>query len=377
MKTEFRILFVMAAATLLLGGCGRQQKKGVGGFAMPPMPVEASKVAVQTVADQFSTIGTIESLDAITVVSEIDGLVRALPFSEGGYIRKGETIALLDDSQWAAEVARAQALYDQSKATYDRTKTIVHENAASIQDLDDASAALKVAEANLALAQARFAKTRIVAPFSGIIGARRVAVGSYLRPGDPITVLANIDEMRVTFYAPERYIEFLRHNAEVHLITTALPDLEFKGTVAVIEPLIDPGTRSARIVARVANPQRKLRPGMSANIHAVLSERQQALTIPSEAVFGSGDQSFVFVINPDSSVNRRPLKLGTQLADAVEVIDGLQPGMMVVRAGHQKLFDGGKVVPIMPMAEGTPRPGGMGERDAQNAANTGRAYASK
>jgi multidrug efflux system membrane fusion protein len=85
---------------------------------------------------------------------------------------------------------------------------------------------------------------------------------------------------------------------------------------------------------------------MSANLSAVLNERPNALTVPSEAVFANGNQSFVFVVKPDSSVSAVPIKLGLQLADVVEVVDGLKNGMQVVRAGHQKLFEGAKVMPI-------------------------------
>jgi multidrug efflux pump subunit AcrA (membrane-fusion protein) len=92
---------------------------------------------------------------------------------------------------------------------------------------------------------------------------------------------------------------------------------------------------------------------MSANISAVLSERLNALTIPNEAVFGSGNQSFVFVVKADSTVNRIAVTLGTRSADIVEVLGGLKPGMVVVRAGHQKLFDGGKVFPIASQPEQT------------------------
>lgn len=318
---------------------------------MPPMPVEVSPVTVQTVSDKFEGVGTIEALEAITVVSEIDGAVKALPFEEGGFIRRGVVIAQLDDAQLAAELARAEALRAQSKATFDRVKSVVSQGAGAPQDLDDAAAALKVADANLDVAKARFAKTRIVAPFDGIIGARQVSVGTFLRTGQQITELANIDELRVTFSAPERFVARLRQGAEVNISTTAFAGLSQEGKIIVIEPMIDQMTRSARVVARVKNPGRKFRPGMSANVSAILSERPNALTIPNEAVFGSGNQLFVFIVKADSTVARVPLTLGTRTSDVVEVVDGLQAGMTVVRAGHQKLFDGGKVMPMPSPAE--------------------------
>jgi membrane fusion protein, multidrug efflux system len=326
-------------------GCGGGGKDH-SNFSMPPMPVEVSKVVVQTVSDKFEALGTIEAIEAITVVAEIDATIKHLPFKEGGFVRRRELIAQLDDAQLAAEVARAEALRAQSKSTFERVKRVVDQGAGAPQDLDDAAAGLKVADANLALAQARFAKTRITAPFDGMIGSRRVSVGTFLRSGQIITELANIDEIRVTFSAPERFLERLRQGARVTVSSPAFPGRQLDGRIAVVEPTIDPITRSARIVARVQNIGRTFRPGMSANVSAVLSERPAALTIPNEAVFGSGSQSFVFVVKPDSTVSRVPLALGTRFADIVEVLDGLQPGMVVVRAGHQKLFEGGKVAPI-------------------------------
>ena len=85
---------------------------------------------------------------------------------------------------------------------------------------------------------------------------------------------------------------------------------------------------------------------MSANITAILSERPDALTIPNEAVFVNGDQSFVYVVNKDSTVSKAALTLGTRLADVVEVLQGLKSGTTIVRTGHQKLYDGARVQPI-------------------------------
>ena len=337
----------------LLSGCGGQ-KAGASGFSMPPMPAEVSPVTVQTVADKFEAVGTIEAIESITVVSEIDATVKALPFKEGTFIRQGELIAQLDDSQLAAEVARAKALRDQSKASFDRVKSIVDQGAGAPQDLDDAAAVLKVAEANLDLAKARHAKTRIVAPFDGTIGARRVSIGTFLRAGEAIADLANIDEIRVTFSAPERFLSRLNQGAAVTVSTTAFSGSDLNGTIIVVEPLVDPGTRSARVTAHLRNTGRKFRPGMSANVSAVLSERANAITIPNEAVFGSENQTFVFVVKPDSTVARVPLELGTRLPDVVEVLSGLEPGMTVVRAGHQKLFDGGKIMPMSAQANASP-----------------------
>lgn len=333
-------------AVLMLAaiGCGEQQASG--GFQMPPTPVETVRVVPQHVADRFEAVGSVEAGESVTMVSEIDGVVTAIPFKEGDEIAKGALIVRLDDAQLAAEVTRAEAVLAQRKSSYARIKEVVDQGAGAPQDLDDAAAVLKVAEADLALAKARFGKTRITAPFDGMIGARQVSPGAFLRPGVPIAELAQVHTLRVFFSVPERYLSKLQKGSEVSVYTTAYPGYALTGRIDVVEPVLDTQTRSARVMARLENPGGKFRPGMSANVSAVLSHRENALVVPNEAIFVNGADSYVFVVKEDQSVVRQILTLGTRLADVVEVVGGLAPQSVVVKAGHQKLYDGAKVMPV-------------------------------
>jgi membrane fusion protein (multidrug efflux system) len=339
-------LFIIGLITLSLfaGGCSQQQAQG--GFSMPPKPVETASVKQSTVTDPFEAVGTIEAINAITVVSEIDATVMSLPFREGEAIAEGGLIAQLDDAQLRAEEARAKAILEQRKISYERIKKIADEGLSAPQELDDAAAALKVAEADVALIQARLKKTRVVAPFAGILGARQISPGAFLRAGNPITELAQVQQLKVAFSAPERFYSNVRRGAEVKVSTPAFPGEQLSGRVDVIEPVVDESTRRVKVIARIDNPANKFRPGMSANVTVVLSERQNALVIPNEAVFVEGAQSLVYVVKPDSMVTRTPITLGTRSREVVEVVNGLAAGAVVVRAGHQKLFEGAKVMPI-------------------------------
>ena len=349
MKNSNKILtigYALGTMTIfLLAGCSKPEAAD-GRYARPAMPVETAQVRVQTMTDRFEAVGPIEADQAVTVVSEIDGTVISLPFKEGERIKTGQLIAKLEDAQLAAEVARTEALRDQSKVNYERIKTVVDQNAGTAQDLDNAAASLKVAEANLTLARARFKKTRIVAPFDGKIGVRQVSVGAFLRAGQAITEMANLDNMRASFSVPESYISRLKRGAEVSVSTPAHPDQLVKGKIFAIEPLVDPDTRNGQITARVPNPGELFLPGMSATISATLGERPGAITIPNEAVFANGSQSFVYIVKADSTVQQVPVTLGTQRSDVVEVINGLAQGTTVVRAGHQKLYPGARVMPL-------------------------------
>ncbi len=354
-RAAARALAALVAVTLAAGGCKGGAK---GGFSMPPMPVETAVVVPQNVSDRFDAVGTIEAGEAITVVSEIDASVESLPFREGQPIARGALIAQLDDETASAELKRAEALRDQTQVTFDRVKALYDQKAAAPQDLDDAEAARKVAEANVQLARERVRKTRITAPFAGLVGAKRVSPGAYLRSGDAITELASLREIKVVFSSPERYLGMLQRGRQVTVSTTAYPNYELHGRIDVVSPVLDPATRAATIIARVVNPGGKFRPGMSASVSVLLSERTQALAVPSEAVFSEGGQSFVYVVKADSTVERTALTLGTRQADVVEVVQGISSGARIVTAGHQKLFPGAKVIPTEagapPAAAGAP-----------------------
>jgi membrane fusion protein (multidrug efflux system) len=323
---------------------------------MPPMPVETAEASRSGVTDEFTAVGSIEAGEMITVTSEIDGVVETLPFTEGSPLQRGAVLARLDDRELGATLARYEALMVQNRQNFERAQRLSEQGAISQSALELAEATLKVAEADVDLAKARIEKSRITAPFRGLVGARRVSPGAYVRAGDPITDLSQVDEIKVTFNAPERYLGQLARGAEVSVTAPAFPGTTLTGRIDVIEPILDPTTRNARIIARVQNPDMLFRPGMSANVAVVLSERPEALTIPSQAVFVEGDQAFVFVVNPDSSVARSPVSLGTRTASAVEVLDGLGPGSKIVTAGHQKLFPGAKVIPLPPGGGPPPAP---------------------
>ena len=348
-RVSAKSLGCIAAWVVCIAGCSKQQQAH---FAPPPMPVETAAVVQGPVADRFEAVGSIEAGDAIEVVAEIDAIVESLPFHEGAAVAAGDLLAQLDDATSAAELARAEALRDQMRVTHERVQSIVEQKAGTPQDLDDALAALKVAEANLAVAKARHEKTRILAPFAGVVGSRRVSPGAFLRVGDAITDLSRLDEIRVIFWAPERYVPILIPGVHVSVSTTAYPDYALEGEIDVVEPALDANLRSVRIIARVANPGHKFRSGMSADVKAVLAQRQMALTVPSEAVFVEGDQALVYVLKADSTVARAPVVLGTRLSDVVEVLSGLEPGQQVVCAGHQKLFEGARAMPIAAVTAG-------------------------
>ena len=348
---------IVAAFGALAASCSRGGAAGQRGFQMPPVPVEVTDVQPQTMRSQFRALGSIDADESVDVVSELNATVKRLPFQEGSPITAGTLIAQLDDREAQAEASRAAAQHAQAKSNADRAQKLSEQSLLSQSQLDDAKTALQVAEANDEFQKSRLDKTRIRAPFSGVAGSRRVSPGAYLKPGDVITQIARLDPMKVRFSAPERFMDDLRRGGKVEVMVPAFPDQRFQGQITVVDPIVDPATRTVQLVARVGNRAGMLRPGMSGNVAVTLAERPNALVVPDEAVFAEGAQSFVFKVNPDSTVSRVPISLGIRDSSRVEVLTGLEPGARVVRTGHQKLYDGAHVLPITAEMMGGGGPG--------------------
>jgi RND family efflux transporter MFP subunit len=177
-----------------------------------------------------------------------------------------------------------------------------------------------------------------------------------------------MDQLEVHFTMPERYLALLRRGSEVAVATLAYPGESVRGRVDVVDPVVNPQTRSLRVIAKVPNTGGRLRAGMSADVRLTLSSRDSALTVPAEAVFAEGTDFLVYKVGADGSVERTPITLGTRLADVVEVTAGLVAGDVVVRAGQQKLYPGAKVMPAgADPPPGSPEPGAAAAAPADSA----------
>jgi len=372
--------FATLLASFTLSSCAPKQAGG--GFKMPPVPVEVSEARAQTVRDQFRAVGTIESDEDVQIVSELDGTLRSMPFAEGQPVRKGDLIAQIDDRELKPEAERTEAQRELAEANYTRSQKLADQQAISQSELDDSKSAFRVADAAATVAKVRLEKSRIRAPFDGVVGRRLTTVGSWVRAGDPIAHVARLSTLRVAFSAPERMLSELRPGRAVDVRTPAWPGRVFEGHLSVVDPNVDPVTRTVHLIAQVPNPGALLRPGLSADVSVTLSERPGSITIPEEAVFAEGSANFVYVVKPDSSVTKVALQLGSRDSARVEVTHGLTAGQTVVRTGYQKIFEGAHVLPVSDaaalgamMGGGGPGGGGAGAKaagaDSATAAATG------
>ncbi len=293
-------------------------------------------------AKSITAVGSLRSDESITVRPETAGRVAVIGFQEGQRVPKGATLVRLDPAINQAEVQQAQANLTLARAKYERASELQTKGFISGQARDEAENNLKVAEASLALANARLAKTEIKAPFSGVIGLRSVSVGDYVKEGADMVNLESIDALKVDFRVPEVYLRQVSVGQTLEVSLDALPGKTYEGKVFAINPLVDAAGRAIVIRAQVKNTDTALRPGMFARVRLITQAVDEALVLPEQALVPQGEEQFVFRV-VDGKANRVKVVTGQRRDGMVEIVSGLAAGDLVVNAGQLKLRDGSPV----------------------------------
>ena len=336
-------VLVLGLVSLVIG-CkkGRNPAAGgaPGGTAVQVVAVEARR---EPVVETLSLVGTLLANEVVEVKSEIEGTVKTIHFDEGQRVEKGQSLVQLDDSVLAPTVAEAEANFKLSQITFDRNKELFGNKLISQQEYDQSQAAFFAARATLERRKSELAHTKIVASFAGIVGGRQVSPGQVIGKNTTITWVVDLDRLKAEFNVPERFLSQLKIGQNVELAVAAFPGRKFVGEVYFIAPQVDPATRTALVRAYVANKELQLKPGMFANLDLALRVRENAITIPEPALMPIGDRVTVLVIDKEQTAQLRAVKVGMRTAGQAEILEGLQPGELVVVEGTQKARPGGKV----------------------------------
>lgn len=326
---------------------------GTPGESRGAIGVEAARAEQVSISETVSAVGTLRANESVVIKPEIPGRIERIHFDGGAQVRKGALLVSLDASVAAAEAEQIRAELGLAQANHQRTADLARQRFVSDRALDEAAANLKVLEARLKLAQARLAKSRLVAPFAGMLGLRNVSVGDFVSDGDALVTLEDVSRMKVDLRLPERYFGQLRPGQRLQAAFDAYPGRKFEATLEAIDVKVDADGRSLVVRGRMPNDEGLLRSGMFAKVTLELAQRDDAILIPEEAVFPAGDEQFVYLID-DGKATRARVRTGVRRDGKVQILEGVRGGDLVVTAGQQKLARDGSEVRIVvpPPAQG-------------------------
>ncbi|MFM0153307.1 efflux RND transporter periplasmic adaptor subunit [Paraburkholderia sediminicola] len=328
--------------------------KFMAGNAAPPATVSAVVAGYQSWQPQLAAVGSLRAVRGVDVTTEVAGLVREVAFNSGQEAKAGQVlvrlnadsdVALLQSLQAAAELA--QTVYQRDKAQYD-IKAIAK------AQLDADAADLKGKKAQVAQQAALVDKKTIRAPFAGRLGITTINPGQYINPGDAIVTLQAIDPIYADFYLPQQQLGQLAIGQAIVVDTNAYSGQTFVGKIQSVSPKVDSATRNVQIEASVDNHERKLLPGMYANVKIDAGAGQRHLTLPQTAITYNPYGATVFIVKPGTQPNAQGKTLpvaqqvfvtpGPTRGDQVAILKGVEAGTQVVTSGQLKLKNGTPLV---------------------------------
>ena len=308
--------------------------------AMPATAVSVAVVQAESWLQSLFAVGSVAAEQGIDVTTPLPGTVVDIHFDSGQNVTRGQILAQLDVGVDVAELDGLIAARELRELQFERAAMLLKKSQVSQSDYDSARAARDEAEAAVRAKREYIARKKIYAPFDGTLGIRMVDLGEHVDPGDPLVPLQMLDPIHVDYALPEHLLSRLLIEQAVEVEVRAYPRERFRGRITAFDPGIDPGTRNIRIRATITNADRRLRPGMFAQVWTLESAPKAVLTLPETAVTYSpyGDTVFVVVAgDAGDMIERRQVETGEVRDGRVEIIGGIALGERVVAVGQNKL----------------------------------------
>jgi membrane fusion protein (multidrug efflux system) len=299
------------------------------------MKVNGVVVKHSSFSNSLSVSGSIEANEQVQIRSEVSGIVREINFKEGTNVSEGAVLLRIDDAELQAQLSQALTKQNLAAENEDRAKKLLKKEAISHEEYDIALADLRSLQAQTQLIRAQIAKTRVRAPFSGKIGLRTISAGEYLTPTTIVTSLVSVNPVKISFSIPEKYSSEVGMNSTIKF-TVSGSDKTYNATVYAIEPGIDATTRTLQLKAKANNPNGELLPGSFAKVELALSNTEDAIMVPSEAVVPVLKGRKVFVTD-NGKAKEVMVETGSRTEREVLITSGLKPGDTVLTTGLMAL----------------------------------------
>jgi membrane fusion protein (multidrug efflux system) len=341
----------------LLTGLGfmkfHQIESAVKAASFTPPPTAVTTVVAQKAEwpGTMEVIGTVEAVQGVVVSADLPGMVAKIEFESGKFVHQGDVLVELDTREERSELAALEAQRDLAKLNYSRTEQLFKEGVLSRMQYDQDTAEQRQTDAKVAETRATIERKTIRAPFSGVLGIRKVNLGQYLSAGSPIVSLQSMNPVYVNFGIPQQVAGQVHMGRPLHITTDELAGQKFVGRITAIDSVVDESTRNIQVQATVSNHESKLRPGTFVQVEAVVGATRSVIALPGSAINFApyGDSVYVVTDMKDQKgqtyrgVRQQFVKVQGGRGDQVAIIEGLNAGDEVVSSGVFKLRNGAPV----------------------------------
>lgn len=316
-------------------------------FSPPPVTIAAAPAARESWVSRLESVGSLRAVRGVELTAETSGQVTAISFDSGQRVQAGQVLVVLNDEVEQAARARQLATLELARLLHARDLRLIGQRSIAQSQFDTSKADLGRAEAELAETEAHIRNKRIRAPFAGTVGIRRIALGDYLEPGDPIASLQDGASLELDFTVPARHAPKLAPGQRARVRVDAWPGREFAAELQALDSAVDAGTRNILLRARMLEHEGLL-PGMFASLQLELGDSAPVVTVPETAVTYSLQGDTVWVIAERAggglTAESRIVRVGESRDGRIAILDGLSGSERVVVAGQNKLYPGVKIL---------------------------------
>ncbi len=337
--TEFYMLFIGISS---LSGCGGQTEQRSVDLTVP---VTVQAVRLDTMEATVGATGTLRSSKEARILTEVEGILRFVARDGGGRpaegmrVTRNQEIARLVNKELVvnARIESRSLARSAAKRTLREHEVLVERKLGTEKDLDEARRALAEAESNYEDALVQIAKTTIRTPITGFLtGLADITDGTLVEARTTIATVMDYSRVFVDLKIPNAHISSVSPGQVVRVENYALPNRLFLGTIKVVDPAIDPTTRTFRVVGVVKNPDLILRPGMFVKAEIVTESHENAVVIPRLFVLTRQNRKVVFV-EEEGRAQMRNVELGLEGSERVEILEGLEPGERLITSNYETL----------------------------------------
>ena len=340
-----KLTLLLLVISLIISGCGSDEEgssKGgrpsYSGKNSTPTDVVTSTVEISNYKDTFTALGTARAKESIDITSRSTNIIKEILFEEGELVEKDTLLVILDNRELTAELEIRNESLSELKNQYQRLERLSKNQAITESEIEERASEVKVAEAQLAVTQAKLDDTYIKAPFKGRLGLRAISIGSLVQSTTQITTLDDTSIIRAIFAVPESFLSTIKVGQTVSIKSSIYESTIFDGVIKTINSRVDAATRNIFIVAEIDNSEELLKPGMFLTVN-LDRERKNSILIPEESIAPRLGIQYVFVIEANKAKETK-VKLGGRIPGSVEILDGLKEGDIIVTEGIQKLRNG-------------------------------------
>lgn len=303
------------------------------------IPVTIEAVKSRTFDLQVEEAGKITATDSANLTFSTGEKIKAIYFSDGDAVKKGNLIAELDSTKAKADFDKAKSSLNLAKTKLLRTQNLLKKqpDALSPQDVDELKEQVNLAAADFRQKQAVLLDYQIIAPFDGRLTTFSHSVGSHIDASSTLVSLYRLDPVKVSYTISQDDLGKAAKEQAVQITVDAFADQTFEGEVNYVAPAVDESSGRVEVHARIANPDHILAPGMFANVKHRLAKGKKQLLIPQNAVVANNDERYVWLINAAKPI-KQTIKLGPNTNNGYVIVEqGLKLGQQVVTTGQQKL----------------------------------------